>query len=100
MTNDLAIDESVDALAFRVTGRVQGVFYRVFGRNTAKELGLHGWIRNEPDGSVTGAAFGVSPMLRRYLERLRKGPPASRVEDLTWETISGADAPARFEIRY
>jgi acylphosphatase len=100
MSVDPAIEDSTEGVAFRVTGKVQGVFYRVFGRNAAEALELRGWIRNEPDGSVTGAAFGSAQELRRFLGRLRQGPPAGRVEDLTWQPVSGASAPDGFEIRY
>ena len=41
---------------FRVLGKVQGVFFRKNTQKTAKELGLNGWVRNEADGTVTGAA--------------------------------------------
>ena len=43
------------AVLVRITGRVQGVSFRVWTRIEAERLGLHGWVRNEADGSVSSA---------------------------------------------
>jgi acylphosphatase len=74
--------ESEDRRAFRVVGRVQGVGFRWWARRTAIELGLHGWVRNESDGSVVVHASGGSEALARLAEALRRGPTASRVDRL------------------
>ena len=95
--NDEAASEGI---AFRVRGRVQGVYCRVFGRGVAEELGLQGWIRNESDGSVSGAAFGSPDRLEAFLDRLRVGPPAGRVDALDFEPLEDVEPPAGFEIRY
>lgn len=68
-----------------VTGRVQGVGYRFFAERIARELGIAGWVRNLPDGSVEALLEGEEDALARFLERLRRGPLASRVDSLVVE---------------
>lgn len=62
-----------------VTGRVQGVFYRVFVANEANRLGLRGMVRNLPDGAVEVRAEGPRPALERLVERLMQGSANSAV---------------------
>jgi acylphosphatase len=66
----------------RVSGRVQGVFFRAWTRNQALELGLKGWVRNLPDGRVELMAQGAEETLARFLDCLRQGPPLARVGDV------------------
>ncbi len=63
-----------------VTGRVQGVGYRYFIVREASALGVHGWVRNEPDGAVRCVAEGADGALQALLARLRAGPPGARVD--------------------
>jgi acylphosphatase len=65
-----------------VSGRVQGVGYRWFAMRTAQELGVCGWVRNLPDGRVEALAEGSEDQLDRFVERLRKGPIASKVQEV------------------
>jgi acylphosphatase len=65
-----------------VRGRVQGVGFRWFVRETARELGLAGWVRNRPDGTVEVAAEGSVALLDRLRDELRKGPPGASVATL------------------
>jgi len=68
-----------------VRGRVQGVGFRWFVRETARGLGLAGWVRNRSDGTVEVAAEGSVALLDRLRDELRKGPPGASVtvlEDL------------------
>ncbi len=74
------LDDTVRGVEFRITGRVQGVAFRWFGCRVADELGVKGWIRNRRDGGVEGEAFGDPPLLERFLDRLRQGAPAARVD--------------------
>lgn len=97
---NLPTDKEINSIGFRVTGRVQGVSFRWFGREAAQELGIRGWIRNRPDGGVEGEAFGESSALKRFLERLRQGPRSARVEDLRWNEIPHRDPTPGFEIRF
>lgn len=62
-----------------IRGRVQGVFYRAWTQQTARSLGLKGWVRNLPDGSVELLAQGAAEPLRELLRLCRQGPPAAHV---------------------
>ncbi|MGD2113598.1 MAG: acylphosphatase [Acidobacteriota bacterium] len=85
---------------YRLEGRVQGVGFRWFVRERARELGLHGWTRNEPDGSVTVVASGEPEVLARFEELLRQGPPAGRVDRLESREADAAPVVDGFEVRF
>jgi acylphosphatase len=68
-----------------VAGRVQGVGYRFFAERAARELGVHGWVRNLPDGNVESVVEGEDEAVSRYLARLREGPRSGRVTDVRVE---------------
>lgn len=74
---------------FRVTGRVQGVGFRWFVVQTARQCDVEGDVRNLRDGSVEVRARGTEAALDRLLAALRTGPPASRVEQV--ETLAAED---------
>jgi acylphosphatase len=63
-------------------GRVQGVGFRWFVRERAQALGLAGWVRNEPDGTVRVVAEGPPAALDALAAALRAGPPGAVVRDL------------------
>ena len=65
-----------------VTGRVQGVFFRAFTRERALALGLTGWVKNLPDGSVEIVCEGEDSSVASLLKWCRKGPPAAHVTDI------------------
>jgi acylphosphatase len=67
------------AFRFHVTGRVQGVGYRYFVMREADALGVTGFARNLPDGSVEVVAEGDEAVLADFEGRLRKGPSFARV---------------------
>ncbi len=64
---------------FLVTGSVQGVFYRAATQETARRLGLTGWVRNLADGSVELVACGDAKKLKELERWLWQGPPRARV---------------------
>jgi acylphosphatase len=72
----------------RLTGRVQGVGFRWFTRQAARELGLAGRVRNLPDGSVEVLAAGTPENLTALRETLREGPPGGRVQAVEEQEIS------------
>jgi membrane protein YqaA with SNARE-associated domain/acylphosphatase len=86
--------------AYRLEGRVQGVGFRAFIRREAERLGVAGWARNAPDGSVKVEATGDAEALRDLEARLRQGPPASRVERVETRDLEGGPHTGRFEIRF
>jgi acylphosphatase len=63
----------------RVTGKVQGVNYRVTARREARRRGLTGWVRNEPDGSVLIDVEGPSAAVDAFLRWCAEGPPGATV---------------------
>ena len=69
-----------------VTGRVQGVFFRAWTRDEAIRLGVTGWVRNCPDGRVDMHIEGEESAVESLIERLHRGPPSAKVEDVrTWD---------------
>lgn len=75
----------------RVQGLVQGVYFRASTRDEARRLGLVGWVRNEPDGSVSAVAEGPRPALQALLAWAHHGPPSARVDqvDAQWSEATG-----------
>ncbi|XP_058212791.1 uncharacterized protein LOC131324723 [Rhododendron vialii] len=65
-----------------VKGRVQGVFYRNWTMENAKELGLKGWVRNRRNGSVEALFSGSTDKVQEMEQRCRRGPPAAMVTGL------------------
>ncbi len=63
-----------------VHGRVQGVFFRDTCRREAERLGVGGWIRNEPDGSVAAHLEGPAEAVDELVAWCHDGPPAARVD--------------------
>ncbi|MEQ1691831.1 MAG: acylphosphatase [Gemmatimonas sp.] len=70
------------ACEYRAFGRVQGVGYRWFVRETAHAIDVSGWVRNEPDGSVCVVAAGSTEQLEHLERALRCGPPGADVQRL------------------
>ena len=70
-----------------VTGRVQGVFYRVSTRDKASELGLSGFVKNRADGSVEIEACGSREKLENLVSWCREGPSGARVDNLKVEWL-------------
>jgi len=78
-------------LHLKIYGLVQGVYYRSNARRKALELGLSGWVKNMPDGTVETVAEGEEGTLNEYKMWCKKGPPEARVEEIQekWEEPSG-----------
>lgn len=83
-----------------IKGIVQGVFYRAFTQGIAVGLGLKGWVRNLPDGSVEAIFEGNKEDIERAIRKCSIGPPGSRVDDIEvrWEGFQGETRD--FRIRY
>ncbi|MEH2478224.1 acylphosphatase [Nitrobacteraceae bacterium AZCC 2146] len=74
-----------------IRGRVQGVGYRAWVEDTAKALGLHGWVRNRRDGSVEALFAGPVDIVEQMITLCRRGPTAARVEAVDVHAVN-ADA--------
>ncbi|QDP19836.1 acylphosphatase [Sphingomonas xanthus] len=69
----------------RISGRVQGVFFRAWVREQAEGLGLAGWVRNCADGTVEAELEGEEDVVSQMIDRMQSGPPLARVDDLEVE---------------
>lgn len=71
-----------------MSGRVQGVFFRDTCRREAARLGVSGWVRNVPDGTVEAAFEGPADVVEQMVSWCRQGPPGAVVTD-----VAVADEP-------
>jgi acylphosphatase len=62
-----------------IEGKVQGVWFRAWTVDQARRLGLDGWVRNRPDGSVEAVFAGPAKAVDQMLAACAKGPPMARV---------------------
>lgn len=71
----------------KLSGRVQGVYYRASALQQAAGLGLTGWVRNCDDGSVEIVAEGPRVKLEELIAWCRVGPPGARVSqvEVRWQ---------------
>ena len=67
------------ARRYVISGRVQGVGFRFFTEAAAAREGVHGWVRNLPDGRVEIAAEGDAESVERFERQIQHGPPGARV---------------------
>ena len=74
-----------------VRGLVQGVYFRADTQSRARSLGVRGWVRNAPDGSVEAVFEGDDERVDSMVAWCERGPSGARVEDVvvTWEEPQG-----------
>jgi acylphosphatase len=85
---------------YLVAGAVQGVGFRHFTWRQGRRLGLHGWVRNLPDGSVEAVAEGDEGRLAQFEAELSRGPLLASVTQLRRSEIPAEGEPlSSFEIR-
>ena len=77
----------------RIEGRVQGVYYRAWAEQTARRLGLDGWVRNRRDGSVEAVFAGPERQVDEMLRRCADGPPDADVTEVIVTDDGGAPPP-------
>ncbi len=83
-----------------VRGEVQGVGFRWFVVRRASGLGLAGWVRNNPDGSVELVAAGAAPHVDALQREVAEGPPRATVTSVEAHPVAAAEAfPIPFEVR-
>ncbi|RYY90268.1 MAG: acylphosphatase [Chitinophagaceae bacterium] len=69
----------------RITGKVQGVFYRATANKVAGSLGLRGWVRNCEDGAVEALASGPEEKIAEFIAWCHQGPRKAVVERVSVE---------------
>ncbi len=74
-----------------VSGRVHGVFFRQSITEHARELELQGYVHNLADGTVEAVATGDKEAIEKFIVFLRRGSPASRVEDVKISELSAGE---------
>jgi acylphosphatase len=74
-----------------IHGRVQGVCFRMETQQAAEKIGVGGWVRNQPDGTVEAVFEGTASRIDQVLKWCHNGPPLSKVThvDLEWERYQG-----------
>jgi acylphosphatase len=73
---------SATCVDLRITGRVQGVFFRDSCATEARRLGVTGWVSNEDDGSVHAHLEGPAQAVDELVAWCHDGPPRARVDDV------------------
>jgi acylphosphatase len=91
---------AVRAISAVVAGRVHGVGFRYSTQRVAADLGLTGWVRNLPDGTVDVWAQGDPNAIERFCLFLEKGPPAARVTSANIRDVNTEPALAGFDVRF
>lgn len=86
------------AIRLVVHGKVQGVFFRDWTVETARALGLAGWVRNLADGTVEARLEGDAEAVRAMIAKMHDGPPRARVERIE-ENPAEAKGLTAFERR-
>ena len=84
---------------FVVRGQVQGVYYRGATQQTARQLGVTGWVRNCEDGSVELVACGVGAQLKALEQWLWEGPPQAQVSAVQREDVGVDERFMDFSVR-
>ena len=83
-----------------ITGRVQGVCFRMYTHERARELRLTGWVRNRYDGRVEAVFEGEATDVKSMVDWCHIGPPASRVTDVHVEWEEPTDKYTGFSVRH
>lgn len=81
----------MDRVHLIVHGQVQGVGFRWSTREQATQLGLTGYVKNLPDGTVAIVAEGETPSVNQFLDWAKQGPPAAQVKqvDIDYGEVNG-----------
>jgi acylphosphatase len=87
------------ARRYLISGRVQGVGFRIFAESAARREGVHGWVRNLPDRRVEVVCEGEPDAIERFERAIRQGPPSGRVDRVEIDSTSLTIAETGFNIR-
>ncbi len=90
----------MNATRLLIEGLVQGVGFRLFAERAAGALGIRGFVRNLADGRVEAVATGPPETVRLFVDRLREGPRAGRVDRIEISETALEDDCRGFEVRF
>jgi uncharacterized membrane protein YbaN (DUF454 family)/acylphosphatase len=93
-----AMSDDERAVRVRVTGRVQGVYFRGWTLEQAERLHLSGWVRNEADGSVAALVVGRRVDVDELLHAMRSGPPGAEVGEVSVQDVTPESRPEGFAV--
>lgn len=82
-----------------ISGRVQGVYFRMFTKKQADKLGIMGFVRNKANGAVEVIAYANDTNLNLFINWCHKGPMTARVENVSINNYSTSEQFTCFEIR-
>ena len=87
-------------LKAKVSGKVQGVWFRKYALDSARDIGVVGMVKNLVDGSVLVMGSGDDENLRKFKELLENGSPNSRVDKIDYSWEDSSVEYSTFEIEY
>jgi acylphosphatase len=87
------------ARRYVISGRVQGVGFRMFAEHAAAREGVHGWVRNTHDGQVEALIEGDAEAVDRVEAALRRGPAHAHVDDVLVEDVTPTGRATGFSVR-
>jgi acylphosphatase len=87
------------AVAGTVSGRVQGVGFRISAQWEARRIGVTGWVRNLPDGRVEVHAQGIASRVEEFRDWLDRGPRAARVTAVQVYPVDPDPTSTTFDVR-
>ncbi len=83
----------------KISGKVQGVFFRSSIREQARANGLGGWVQNMPDGTVEATLEGPAEDVEDVVEWAHQGPEAAKVDDIDVQWLEPQGDSKTFQIR-
>lgn len=81
-----------------ITGKVQGVWFRDFVKKNATILNLNGWVKNNPDGTVTVSIEGEKLIINKLIKQIHTGSPLSKVDNVKVSWLSFENKSNSFKI--
>jgi acylphosphatase len=94
-------NDNEQRMELSINGRVQGVGFRHFTVTNADKLeDVTGWVKNEPDGTVSLIAEGPKNQLDQLKSSVREGPRSARVDDIQGHRTKSRDEFSDFKVRY
>ena len=82
-------------------GKVQGVYFRLYTQKAANKIGLTGWVKNKPDGTVEIEVQGNKSKVEEFIQIVEQGPsPQSKVDHIDINEIAILEGEDTFKISY